>query len=172
MNDVESLMALLAQPGTDFNQRDSEGQGFLHHAVLTATDLSVIKALVGKVDLSIRDNNCNTVMDLILSGPHPSGAKEAVEGRVRELIMQNGEVGEKETHRLLQSGWSHWPILSQKGNLKSEHAACLLEKLTALKVSLHSDTFSTNQFARGLCFPTSIYIMFVFLDHFVNVFFH
>lgn len=137
-NDVEGIEALLADPDTDTALRDSEGRGFLHHAVLTGADLPVLKALVDRLDIAVRDNDGKTALDLILASENPDTLLEAVEGKVKRLILDSTEEGEKEMERLLLAGWSHWPLTAEEAEEKSEEAAQLLAKFTGLKVGAHN----------------------------------
>ena len=135
-NDVEALEALLADPDTDTALQDSEGRGFLHHAVLTGANPLVLKALVGRLDIAVRDNDGKTVMDLILSSENPDALREVVEEKVKGLLLEGGEEGAKEAERLLLAGWSHWPLTAEEAEEKSEEVAQLLTRMTELKVGV------------------------------------
>ncbi|KAL8594107.1 hypothetical protein ACOMHN_000819 [Nucella lapillus] len=127
--DLPALQTLLADPSTALTQRDGQGQGFLHLAVLTAADLPTFSLLLTAVDIAARDVHGRTVMDLLVPGLHPPAMREAVEGRVRGLM--EGDEGEKEVHRLLMSGWSHWPPDLTADS--SAHTPPLMDKLLQMQ---------------------------------------
>nr|KAG5709420.1 hypothetical protein BaRGS_029269 [Batillaria attramentaria] len=129
-NDAEAVQTLLADADTDTSLRDSDGRTFLHNAVLTGADLPVLKALLDRVDISVRDAKGNTVLDLIFSGSYPESGAEAIEAKVRELILGGGE---EEVQRLLLSGWTLWPVTVEEAKEKSEELADQLEKLLEAK---------------------------------------
>ncbi|XP_076466567.1 uncharacterized protein LOC143297902 [Babylonia areolata] len=135
-SDVNTLDALLADLNTDLTQRDCQGQGFLHQALHTGTDLPIFTVLLDRVDIAIRDLNGNTIMDLIVSGFHPEELKDAVEKRVRELIAGDEKKGEAEADRLLLAGWSHWPLAIQDTGETSTQSDQMLDRLLHLKAKV------------------------------------
>ena len=137
-NDAETVESLLAEPDedTDPGQRDSEGRGFLHLAVLTGAEPPVFQALAQRLDLAVRDKDGNTALDLVLAGGLPDSQlmQEVLEGKVKDLLLEPGEEGEAEAKRLLLAGWCHWPVTAEEASDKSEEAAELLDKLMELQV--------------------------------------
>lgn len=134
-NDADMLKTLLVQGHADLAQRDSEGRGFLHHAVLSAASHAVLQALLeGGADLAVRDSHGRTAMDVIASGSYADVVRDVLGTSVKYLIL---EAKEEEAHRLLMAGWSHWPITAEEAKQKSEKAAQLLARLIKLQNKVH-----------------------------------
>ena len=87
----------------DFKVRDERGRTLLHNAVLKIKSVNVFKSLLKKVDFSVKDENGDTAIDLILEDDEfPEESEHIFRDFVREKIMGSKKMDLEE---LTLKGW-------------------------------------------------------------------
>lgn len=104
-NEDEVLKLLEDTDGNaeDLKVRDSSGKTLLHMAVLKIKSLNVLKSLLKKVDFSVKDEDGNTAIDLLLEDEEfPDEGENVFRDFVREKIMGSKK---DDLEDLLLKGW-------------------------------------------------------------------
>ena len=124
---VESLVRL----GEDVNRRGIDGRTLLQTAVTEKVSVDILRFLLDKVDLTVRDSKGQSVVDLIFSGDFSGEFEEAFVNFVKGEIL-NGQPERLE--RMLLSGWGFWPVTLEQAKNVSEELADFISKLPELQV--------------------------------------
>lgn len=87
----------------DFKLRDKNGKTLLHIAVLKLKSVEVFKSLLNKVDFTIRDDDGDTAIDLLLDDEEfPDEGENVFRDFVREKILRSKK---EDLEDLLLKGW-------------------------------------------------------------------
>lgn len=105
-NNEEEALKLLEEKDEndeDFKTRDSSGKTLLHMAVLKIKSVNVFKSLLNKVDFSVKDDDGNTAVDLLLEDEDfPDEGENVFRDFVREKIMGSKK---ESLEDLMLKGW-------------------------------------------------------------------
>lgn len=105
--DVKNLL----NAGEDASIRHADGKSLLHAAVVYNTSIDILKALLDKVDITLRDEDFKMAIDLIFTGDYPEAGAEAFKSYVKTLMV-SGDFTKLE--QLLVDGWQFWPDVEKK----------------------------------------------------------
>lgn len=101
----DDLFKLLDDPECkdDLNQRDAHGKSLLHIAVEKLRSVNTFKALLNKIDFTIRDDDGNTAIDKALDDEDfPDDVEEVVKNFVHEKIISSKK---EDLDKLVLKGW-------------------------------------------------------------------
>ena len=129
-NDLQAVESLV-RIGEDVNRRDIDGRTLLQTAVTEKVSVDILRFLLDKVDLTVRDSKGQSVVDLIFSGDFSCEFEEAFVNFVKGEIL-NGQPERLE--RMLLSGWGFWPVTLEQAKNVSEELADFISKLPELQV--------------------------------------
>lgn len=143
-NDAIALETLMTNTSpADAMIRDAKGHTLLHKAVLTGADISILNVLLDNLDISVRDKNCQTALDLIFDGFYPEAGAQVFKNKLKKLLLGGRKEDQKQAKTLLLAGWTFWPMTVEEAKQKSADAARILEKLLKLQVIIYTGAFVT-----------------------------
>ncbi|XP_067649385.1 uncharacterized protein [Haliotis asinina] len=124
-DNTEEVINLL-NSDEDISIRTNDGKTLLHIAAEENANREILKALVTKVDASIRDVNSQSFVDILKA----KETAENVDSIVKIWMDKMVDEGSTESlQALVLSGWDTWTVTPQEAREKSEDMGELFDKL-------------------------------------------
>ena len=133
-DEEEILKEIENENEENFKQRDSHGKSLFIIAVEKIKSVNVFKALLNKVDFTVRDDNGKTAIDIMLEDEDfPDDAADVWRDFVREKILGSKKV---DLEDMVLKGWLDLWLEEDTTDEMDNEVKDFLEKLPPLIVSL------------------------------------
>ena len=119
MEDSELAKALKINPAKDvekilksenLQERNEKGETFGHLAIHWEADEKMLKVLLPHIDMSVRDEKAETLLDVALSNDDDVAIR-VIDKHMRDLLDKNEK---DKMNPLLMKGWDGWPDIPEE----------------------------------------------------------